>query len=155
MIHCRDWGCAYVNIFRILIPAEDSKIVVGFPYIISNCEENWFIHIINAWDDGLEFITMFKAGYPDFNICKDDCRQYIKETCFCRINSFCMAMYFTFTVMSVEWRWKYFTRTLLVVGTSPYRVFRKVMWRCHVFINVWSFCERWNKQWLLIDYICM
>ena len=43
-----------------------------------NIEDNMVIHRINAQDEGLEFITMFEAGYLDLNICKDDCRQYIK-----------------------------------------------------------------------------
>ena len=41
-------------------------------------EENEFIHKINTGDDGIEFILMFEAGYLDFNIRKDGCRQQTK-----------------------------------------------------------------------------
>ena len=42
---------------------------------MKNFEENGVVHIINAQDNGLEFITMLEAGYSDFNILKDDFRQ--------------------------------------------------------------------------------
>ena len=61
----------YPFIGCLVIPAEDSEVVVGCPCFMRDCEENGFIHRINARYPGLEFITMFEAGYPDFNICKD------------------------------------------------------------------------------------
>ena len=58
-----------------IIPAVYPKIEVGCPYPMRHGEENGFIHKINARDDGLEFIMIFKVGYPDFNIHKDECSQ--------------------------------------------------------------------------------
>ena len=38
-------------------------------------EEKGVIHSVNMQDNRLEVITVFKSGYPDFNIRKDECRQ--------------------------------------------------------------------------------
>ena len=36
-----------------------------------NCEDNRVTHIFEARDDVLEFIAMFKDGYPNINIHKN------------------------------------------------------------------------------------
>ena len=59
----------------LIIPEEDYETMVGCPWDMRDYEENGVIHRVNAQDNGLEFIKMFEAGYPDFNICKDDCRK--------------------------------------------------------------------------------
>ena len=36
-----------------------------------DCEDNGVTDSFKAQNDGLEFLTMFKAGYPNFNINKN------------------------------------------------------------------------------------
>ena len=40
-----------------------------------DCEDNEVTHSFKAQDNVLEFIAMFEAVYPNFNICKNVCRQ--------------------------------------------------------------------------------
>ena len=69
-------GCIYVIILEsLIIPAVDPKNVEGCPELMRNYEENGVIHKIKTQYDSLEFITMSEAGYQDFNILIDDCRQ--------------------------------------------------------------------------------
>ena len=51
----------YPFVACLIIPAEDNEILVGCSWVMRDCKEIGVMHIINARDIGLEFITMFEA----------------------------------------------------------------------------------------------
>ena len=53
--------------------------------------------------------------------------------------------------MCVKGKCKEFTRVFMVASTSPYFIFSKVTWGCHVFRNVRIFYEECDKMCLCAD----
>ena len=69
---CVSWDvpmCTCVE--TLVIPTTVySEILVGCPSLLMNYEESGVTHSIYVRDDGLEFVAMFKYGYPNINIRK-------------------------------------------------------------------------------------